>query len=318
MKHRESQRPSSSPLWALINHTSPLLILYSRIPFCMSDLPLKPLHPCAGLCWADCWNVWRPSREWSHWEQAFSSWTALKGQNKCSVQYGHPNVQLWGKDLSWGGDTLGPPVSPAAPLSRSHYVHIMHVCPCHFIPLILCNLFLLSGNTLRIDEASLWGIHGSCLHPLVVIPVALAAICTHNILSHSSLSHSHLAPPPPPPPLSLPLSLCPWLSLPLSKAVVTVRLPHIIPPRWKLNEGGLTQLTEACFEGCNQGKLPCQILFHGLWICAAEARTQQSLSHAEAQTTGLISPPDLWKLHFFWIIYSWLPKTVWGNGAGVK
>lgn len=126
-----------------------------------------------------------------------------------------------------------------------------------------------------------------------MIPVALATIYTHNILSHSSLFHSHLAPAPPP--LSLPLSLClcPWLSLPRSRAVVTVRLPHIIPPRWKLNEGGLTQLTEACFEGCNRGTLPCQILLYGLWICAAEARTQQSLSHAEAQTTGLISPPDL-------------------------
>lgn len=88
-------------------------------------------------------------------------------------------------------------------------------------------------------------------------------------------------------------------SLPPSKAVVTARLPHIIPPRWKLNEGGLTQRTQACFEGCNQGRLPCQILFHGLWIYAADARTQQSLSHAEAHTTGLISPPDLWKLHFF-------------------
>lgn len=51
------------------------------------------------------------------------------------------------------------------------------------------------------------------------------------------------------------------------------------------------------------GKLLCQILFHGLWICAAEARTQQSLSHAEAQTTGLISPPDLWKLHFFFFFF---------------
>lgn len=47
------------------------------------------------------------------------------------------------------------------------------------------------------------------------------------------------------------------------------------------------------------GGSPCQILFRGLWICAAEASTQQSLIHAEAQTTGLISPPDLWKLHFF-------------------
>lgn len=128
---------------------------------------------------------------------------------------------------------------------------------------------------------------------------------THTTSSHiplSSLLRSRIPPPPPPsPPLSLPLSPCPWLwlALPLSKAVVTVRLPHIIPPRWKLNEGGLTQLTEACFEGCNRGRLLCQILFHGLWICAAEARTQQSLSHAEAQTTGLISPPDLWKLHFF-------------------
>lgn len=113
----------------------------------------------------------------------------------------------------------------------------------------------------------------------------------------------------------VPPSLCPslWLSLPLSKAVVTVRLLHIIPARWKLNEGGLTQLTEACFEGCNQGKLRCQILFHGLWICVAEARTRESLSHAEAQTTGLISPPDLWKLHFFplklFILYC---QRVWG------
>lgn len=128
--------------------------------------------------------------------------------------------------------------------------------------------------------------------------------------SHIPLSSTHFTPPSPPhpPPLSLSLSLCPCPSLPPSKAVVTVRLPHIIPLRWKLNEGGLTQLTQACFEGCIQGRLPCQILFHGLWICAAEARTQQSLSHAEAQTTGLISPPDLWKLHFFRIIYSTLYK----------
>lgn len=120
--------------------------------------------------------------------------------------------------------------------------------------------------------------------------------CAHTTSSHIPLLHSHLTLLPPP--LSLPLFLCPQLSLPPSKAVVTVRLPHIIPPRWKLNEGGLTQRTQACFEGCNQGRLPCQILFHGLWICAADARTQQSLSHAEAHTTGLISPPDLWKLHF--------------------
>lgn len=124
---------------------------------------------------------------------------------------------------------------------------------------------------------------------------------THTTSSHIPLFLSLLSSPT----TSVPPSLCPslWLSLPLSKAVVTVRLPHIIPPRWKLNEGGLTQLTEACFEGCNRGKLHCQILFHGLWICAAEARTQQSLSHAEAQTTGLISPPDLWKLHFFFLNY---------------
>lgn len=133
-----------------------------------------------------------------------------------------------------------------------------------------------------------------------------AAVCPHNILSHSSppLSSHTTAATPVPPSLSpsAPGSLC----LP-SKAVITARLPHIIPPRWKLNEGGLTQRTQACFEGCNQGRLPCQILFHGLWICAADARTQQSLSHAEAHTTGLISPPDLWKLHFFSrIVYLWL------------
>lgn len=236
------------------------------------------------------------------------------------VQYGHPNLQLWGRDLSWGRDTLGLPDIPAAPPEHSHsnYVHIIHVCPCHFIPF---NLPSVRKRTARrkIDEAKPLGnsweltasFNGDSCGPC-------CRTRTHNILSHSSLFQPHLAPPLPPPPLSLPLSLSPRLALLLSKAVVTVRLPHIIPPRWKLNEGGLTQLTEACFEGCNQGKLPCQILFHGLWICAAEARTQQSLSHAEAQTTGLISPPDLWKLHFFWIIYSSLPNTVLGNGSGVK
>lgn len=197
----------------------------------------------------------------------------------------------------------------------------MYVCPCHFIPLILFNLLLLSGNTLHG-----WGLmrytlgeflEADCILCLWFLWPLLPYVHTTSS-SHSSLFHSHLTPPQPPLSLPLSLSLCPWLSLPLSKAVVTVRLPHIIPPRWKLNEGGLTQPTEACFEGCNRGKLPCQILLYGLWIGAAEARTQQSLSHAEAQTTGLISPPDLWKLHFFWIIYSSLPKTVWGNGARVK
>ena len=55
----------------------------------------------------------------------------------------------------------------------------------------------------------------------------------------------------------------------------------------------------------------CQILFHGLWICAAEARTQQSLSHAEAPARGLISPPDLWKLRFFFVLFSelFIPPT---------
>lgn len=71
--------------------------------------------------------------------------------------------------------------------------------------------------------------------------------------------------PPLPPPLCVPASLSPSLpptspsaSLSLSpylpaKAVVTARLSHTIPPRWKLNEGGLAPLTEACFEGCNWG-----------------------------------------------------------------
>lgn len=119
-------------------------------------------------------------------------------QMQC-VQYGHPNLQLWGRDLSWGGDTLGPPDIPAAPPERSHsnYVHIIHVCPCHFIPLNL--LFPLSGNTLRgggLMRLSLWGILGSWLHPLIVIPVALAAIRTRTTSSHiplccSLISHRH-------------------------------------------------------------------------------------------------------------------------------
>lgn len=58
---------------------------------------------------------------------------------------------------------------------------------------------------------------------------------------------------------------------------------------------GVVEVEAAVARG---GGSPCQILFRGLWICAAEASTQQSLIHAEAQTTGLISPPDLWKLHF--------------------
>uniref|UniRef100_A0A3B3D5L7 Uncharacterized protein n=1 Tax=Oryzias melastigma TaxID=30732 RepID=A0A3B3D5L7_ORYME len=70
----------------------------------------------------------------------------------------------------------------------------------------------------------------------------------------------------------------------------------------------VTQITTGSNQGLHKSISECTIrptlrqMYYSskrtYWVPLLSAQNRK-LSHAEAQTTGLISPPDLWKLHFF-------------------